>query len=416
MISVPESLWRPAATSHSDRIRKLLAPGLTGINHPMNSGRRRQLGRNNSKDQHERSWTALDSQNPVYNFLIEYYGLKGAKGPKRLARWSPDPALLMCSEDELSSRGVKSEMKRIPGIESTTDAEHSGILLEGANEHDFKGTLHLKGALPIADESSGFVYSPSIFYKCSPDGNDHSALMKAASPFQWYRAILTNTLSSEPIFHCHGLHEWAMQYHPVGAEPPPSGKYQQHMPLRVSREKIAETVERRGIHCTHVDALRFFAPAAAPLNHHGERLQRTDQLRLEQKGCVHAHMDLLKISTRLQPFVDATIVADTLEIALAARRLDIEASPYDVTSYGLGIVPVETPEGREEYRRRQKDLMKRAQPVRERLLNAYETFLELAFDEEILTGADRHPAPERFAAAAPGSPPWRKNLIEVEIQ
>jgi hypothetical protein len=127
-------------------------------------------------------------------------------------------------------------------------------------------------------------------------------------------------------------------------------------------------------------------------------------------------MDLLKISTRLQPFVDATIVADTLEIALAARRLDIEASPYDVTSYGLGIVPVETPEGREEYRRRQKDLMKRAQPVRERLLNAYETFLELAFDEEILTGADRHPAPERFAAAAPGSPPWRKNLIEVEIQ
>ena len=39
-------------------------------------------------------------------------------------------------------------------------------------------------------------------------------------------------------------------------------------------------MERKGLRCTHVDALRFFAPAAAPLNHHGSFLEREDQLRL----------------------------------------------------------------------------------------------------------------------------------------
>jgi hypothetical protein len=33
------------------------------------------------------------------------------------------------------------------------------------------------------------------------------------------------------------------------------------------------------------DALRFFAPAAGPLNHHGASLERMDQLRLEQPAC-----------------------------------------------------------------------------------------------------------------------------------
>ena len=181
----------------------------------------------------------------------------------------------------------------------------------------------------------------------------------------------------------------------------------------MSREIINSTVERKGIHCTHVDALRFFAPAAGPLNPHGAQLERTDQLRLEQKGCVHASMDLLKMSLRLAPFVDSSLVADTLDMALSARRLDIEASPYDVkSSYGLGVVPVETAEGREEYRRRQKELMHIAEPLRKRLNDAYDNFLVLAFEEEILSGANRNPAPERFAKAEPGSKPWRKNLID----
>ena len=133
---------------------------------------------------------------------------------------------------------------------------------------------------------------------------------------------------------------------------------------------------------------------------------------MEQKGCVHAHMDLLKLSIRLQPFVDASLVADTLEISLRARRLDVEASPYDVRSFGFGVVPVELPEGREEYRRRQKELMQAATPIRERLLTAYEAFLDLAFDDATLIGAEHNPAAERFARAEPGGKPWRKSLIE----
>ena len=111
-----------------------------------------------------------------------------------------------------------------------------------------------------------------------------------------------------------------MQYHPKNAPPPPSAKYQgQHeLNLRVDRKTINETVERRGISCTHVDALRFFAPAAGPLNHHGSSLERMDQLRLEQPACVHAHMDLLKIALRIQPFCDAGLLRKILRLAMDA--------------------------------------------------------------------------------------------------
>jgi len=209
----------------------------------------------------------------------------------------------------------------------------------------------------------------------------------------------------------------AMQYRPSGAPPPPSAKYQSHIPLRVSQQVINSTVERKGISCTHVDALRFFSPAAAPLNHHGSSLERTDQLRLEQKACVHAHMDLLKIVLRLAPFVESDLIADTLEMSLAARTLDIEASPYDVTAYGAGVVPVETKEGRELYRSRQKKLMTEAEPVRMRLLNSYRVFMSLAFDEKILDGsftigANSFAAPERFSRAEPGGKPWRLAVTE----
>ena len=230
---------------------------------------------------------------------------------------------------------------------------------------------------------------------------------------------------------CH-RHEFAMQYHPKGSPPPPSAKYQSSLPLRVSQAVINDTVERKGISCTHVDALRFFAPAAAPLNHHGASLQRVDQIRLEQKACVHAHMDLFKIANKLQPFVSADLMVDVLEMSIRARTLDVEASPYDATAYGAGIVPVETKEGRLMYREKQRVLMKEAEPVRLRLWQAYDTFLRLAFDPDLLgtsaveiegkkqpgklverdqikTGfADK----ERFAKAEPGGLPWRRNLID----
>jgi hypothetical protein len=360
----------------------------------------------------------LDRENPVFNFLIEYYGLKGAKGPKRLARWSPNPVLVFHDKDRITSLDDLMMMTMTMTMQSehshTTDCygcnderAKGGILLEGATEDDVGGVLHLKGSML---DKQGILYSPASFFAV-PKVDDSATA--AATPFLWYRSVLCNTLAKEPVLHCHGLHEWAMQYHPPGADAPPSAKYQSHLPLRVSRSTINEAVERRGISCTHVDALRYFSPAAGPLNRHGASLQRTDQLRLEQPGCVHAHMDLLKMTLRLQPFVDPTLLRDVLDIALASRRLDVAASPYDATAYGVDVVPIETAEGRGEYRRQQLQLMERADPVRRELLRAYDLFLRMAFDGSIIERAQTRAAAERFAKAEPGGLPWRKNLIDT---
>lgn len=127
-----------------------------------------------------------------------------------------------------------------------------------------------------------------------------------------------------------------------------------------------------------------------------------DQLRLEQRACVHAHMDLLKIGLKLTPFVDSNLMVEILQMALKARRLDVEASPYDCSFYtGTEGVHVETPEGRKLYRKRQVELMEEAEPIRIRLLDAYDSFMRIAFDDELLSGSkssstsNKYVAPER---------------------
>lgn len=404
IIRIAEPAWREAVEQHVDHIRSSLLPGLTGKDHVVNSGRRRS-SRSNTCSDHE--WcTALDPKNPVYNFLIEYYGLKGAKGVKRLARWSPNPALVFSKQhtiksvDDLQISNIDINMTPIA---SDNETRRGGILLEGATEEDVGGVLHLRGSIR---DARGIMFSPASFFASSDDA------ASAANPYLWYQSVLRQTIDSEPILHCHGLHEWAMQYQPEGAPPPPSAKYQSHLQLRVPRDTINKAVERRGISCTHVDALRYFAPAAGPLNHHGATLQRMDQLRLEQKACVHAQMDLLKIALRLQPFIDPLLLQRVLTIALESRRLDVAASPYDATEYGVGIIPVETEAGRKEYRKQQVTLMEKAEPIRVDLLNAYDLFLNMAFDSSVTETAGRRAAPERFAKAEPGGPSWRRNLVD----
>jgi hypothetical protein len=414
IVRIPQQIWRQAADQHQRRIRELLQPGLTPWEHVLNTGKRR-----NNPNPDLEDWTSLDPKHPVYNFLVEYYGLKGSKGPKRLARWSPSPGLLLQEEntqissmeqfEEASYAYAYAGEQQQPPETGVDDVDDRGVLLEGANEDDFASILQLRGATFLEDQG-GVLYNPSQFFG-KYDLSRREANVKQASPYLWYRSILTSTLQAEPILHCHGLHEWAMQYYPEGSPPPPSGKYQSHMSLRVSREVINQAVERRGVSCTHIDALRFFAPAAGPLNHHGSSLERTDQLRLEQPACVHAHMDLLKIALKLRPFCDALLIQRVLEVALESRRLDVAASPYDVTDYGVDVIPIETKKGRAEYRAQQTELMAKAEPIRRDLLRAYETVLALGFHESTVETADRNPQPERFAKAEPGGLPWRQNLI-----
>ena len=387
LVRVSEKVWREASAQHGEKIKELLLPGLTISEHSVNTGRHRKGSRTCE------SWlTALDPQNPIYNFLIEYYGLKGQKGTRRIARWSPTLKLLMQRDDRISELHQLTSPR-----EGEKEAQFEGVLLEGACVDDLGGILHLKGAIP---HTEGIVYSPSLFFSKTEN------LGKAATPYIWYRSVLKQTLKAEPVLHCHGMHEWAMQYWPEGAAPPPSAKYQQHLPLRVSREVVNAAVERRGISCTHVDALRYFAPAAGPLNHHGHSLQREKQLELEQPACVHAQMDLLKMALKLDPYCDPILLQKVLEVSLAARKLDVAASPYDATAFGVGVIAVETAEGRAEYRHQQVALMNHAEPVRKELLYAYDLLLQLGFGEHI----HEEPAPERYSKAEPGGLPWRKNL------
>lgn len=338
-LRIRESVWRSAAQAHQDTIYELLKPGLTDPNHVLNSGIRRQQKQRNAGS----VWTALDPRHPVYNFLIEYYGLKGVKGVRRLARWSPAP-------------------------------HPARVLLEGATESDLSNNLlFLRGAMIRAE---GIEYNPSTFFET----DDPSTLERTARPFLWFQSVLQRTTQAEPVLHCYGLHEWAMLYQPDGAPPPPAAQYQAHLPLRVDRATINEAVERKGVRCTHIDALRFFAPAALPLNAHSQEYSRHDQLRLEQPACVHANMDLLKYTLRLRPFVDSTLLQRALHVALQARTLDVAASPYDCwDGYGVEAVPIETAQGRAEYRCRQLALLHAAEPVRRDLLQAYNDFLGMAF-------------------------------------
>jgi hypothetical protein len=248
-----------------------------------------------------------------------------------------------------------------------------------------------------------------------------------------------NVLSMMALELAIGMHEWAMLYNPdTSSSPPPSSKYQSHLPLRIPQQVINEQVERKGVRCTHIDALRFFAPEARKWNWYGslndltreERdaaketkrhvekllkggigskqqsattiLTRTDQLHLEQKGCLHANMDLFKIAWRLQPFISSDLIEKALTVALRARTLDVEASPYDVSSYvgldwssgdleytdvqfpyeeiQLSAVKIETENGKREYQKRQFIVMRRGEVVRKKLLAAYDDFLMGVFD------------------------------------
>jgi hypothetical protein len=161
---------------------------------------------------------------------------------------------------------------------------------------------------------------------------------------------------------CFGLHEWAMVYGLEQDEIRHSA-----FPLRLSPAEISDTVHDIGLRCTHIDAYRFFTPAAIPLN--PIEPTRATQPDLDQPGCLHANMDLYKYAMWFSPYVSSDLVADCFELARSARTLDMQASPYDVSQFELEPIRVETPDGRAEYARRQREVMDQATHLRVRLLS-----------------------------------------------
>ncbi|WP_062132693.1 hypothetical protein [Demequina aestuarii] len=181
------------------------------------------------------------------------------------------------------------------------------------------------------------------------------------------RRLLAATAGRAPLLGCFGMHEWAMVYRA-------SDQGRRHgLPLRLGPGGTDAVVEAHPLQCTHFDAFRFFTDDATPRNAHA--LTRLSQPEMEQPGCLHATMDLYKWCLKLEPAVPGDLMLDCFELARDVRRVDMQASPYDVSSYGLAAIPVETPEGKSEYASRQREFAERAAPLRSRLIEVCDATL-----------------------------------------
>ncbi|MFS0912922.1 3-methyladenine DNA glycosylase [Microbacterium sp. 179-I 3D2 NHS] len=173
--------------------------------------------------------------------------------------------------------------------------------------------------------------------------------------------MLRRTASRPGQFGCFGLHEWAMVYR--------AGEHRHPVPLRLGQAGTDAVVEAHDLRCTHFDAFRFFTPAAVPRNR--ASLTRDAQPLVEQPGCLHAGMDLYKWAMKLGPLVPGDLLLDAFELARDIRLLDMEAAPYDLSPWGVVPVPIETPEGKAEYVRRQRAFAERGAALRFALLSSW---------------------------------------------
>jgi hypothetical protein len=258
-----------------------------------------------------RAWTdphqlraARGETHPVHDFLFDYYAFR----PSWLRRWHPGPEVV------LAGAGAR-EFLRWPEYRETA----AGVMIEPA-------------ALPA-----------------------HRLAFVA-----WLRDLLAAMQARPPFFGCFGLHEWAMVYRQA-----PDGIRHQAWPLRFPPEELARIVENSPVCCTHFDAFRFFTAPARPLN----RVQpaRATVPQHEQRGCLHANMDLYKWAFKLAPFAPAELIADGFALARDIREVDMRASPYDLRALGFAPIAIETPAGRTEYESHQRAFAARAEPLRERL-------------------------------------------------
>lgn len=220
------------------------------------------------------------------------------------------------------------------------------------------------------------------------DGSSPDSVVPDATAFAREKApladlierMLRRTAARPGQFGCFGLHEWAMVYR--------EEEHRHPAPLRLGQAGTDAVVEAHDLRCTHFDAFRFFTPPAAPRNR--TNLTRDDQPALEQPGCLHAGMDLYKWAMKLGPLIPGELLLDTFELARDIRLLDMEAAPYDLSDWDVVPVPIETPEGKAEYVRRQRGFAERGNALRGRMLDAW-----------LHTGQDTGSQPGHGAQTAP---------------
>lgn len=253
-----------------------------------------------------RSRRQRGQRHPVEDFLFEYYSHR----PSHLRRWHPGPGVDL--EDAAA--------------EYTDRRDH---------EVDDDGTARLDVA---------------------------AFLRRRGRAVTFVQGLLTATLSRPGTHDCFGLHEWAMVYRLS-----PGEQRHEQLPLRLGQERTDEVVEGHRIRCSHFDAYRFFTPEAVGRN--DLRPTREGQTALEQPGCLHAGMDVYKWCYTLAPAIPSELTLAAFELAGEIRELDMAASPYDVSDFGIAPVAIETSEGKATYVERQRAFTHRSNALRRRLLD-----------------------------------------------
>ncbi len=79
-------------------------------------------------------------------------------------------------------------------------------------------------------------------------------------------------------------------------------------------------------------------------------------------------MCLYKWAAKLTPAIPSELVLDAFELAMAIRYVDMRASPYDVSAYGLEPIAVETLDGKREYAEIQGAFATRGADLRARIV------------------------------------------------
>jgi len=176
---------------------------------------------------------------------------------------------------------------------------------------------------------------------------------------RWVVQLQEAMLNRPPAFGCHGLHEWAMVYRIDEVR-------HEQLPLRLSPDEIARTVDSLPIRCSHYDAYRFFTPDAEHLNNLSPTYESRQEF--EQGGCIHANMDLYKWAYKFHPWLGSELIWESFILAREIRYFDMQASPYDLSDYGLQPICIETPDGRREYSQKQQFFANKARNLREKLV------------------------------------------------
>ncbi|MDZ7807428.1 MAG: 3-methyladenine DNA glycosylase [Gracilimonas sp.] len=191
---------------------------------------------------------------------------------------------------------------------------------------------------------------------------------KRISSLKWMLKMLENTQQSRPSFGCFGMHEWAMVYKTDNPR-------HNQLPMRMEPDELAEFVESRPLLCTHFDAFRFFTKPAKPMNKF--ELSREKFHETEQPGCIHSNMDLYKWAFKMYPWISSSLILEAFELAVEARYIDMQASPYDLQEQGMEPIKIETDSGRKIYKQKQEMIFEKGIPVREKIIDSMQNLLSI---------------------------------------